>query len=145
MDTALLSTVSALAGTAIGALSSLGSTYLSTQAQTRAARAAAERGKREDLYGRFMDELARLNADALDNKGVDNERLTGAYALNGRIALYATNSVNAAAEHAMRYVVDLALGPKRTPEEVRALMDLPEANVIRAFAECCREELRRIV
>jgi undecaprenyl pyrophosphate synthase len=145
VDAAVLSTLSALGGTAIGAISSLGSTYLSTQAQTRAARAAAERAKREDLYGRFMDELARLYADALDNKGVDNERLTGAYALNGRIALYATNPVNEAAEHAMRYVVDLALGPKRTPEEVRALMDLPEANVIRAFAECCREELRRIV
>ena len=145
MDAAVLSTLSALGGTAIGAISSLGSTYLSTQAQTRAARAAAERGKREDLYGRFMDELAGLYADALDNKGVDNGRLTGAYALNGRIALYASNPVNAAAEHAMRYVVDLALGPKRTPEEVRALMDLPEANVIRAFAECCREELRRIV
>lgn len=144
MDPALLSTLSALGGTAIGALSSLGSTWMSTQAQTRNARLAAERAKREELYGRFMDELARLYADALDNKGVDNERLTGAYALNGRIALYATEPVNLAAENAMRYIVDLALGPKRTAEEVRVLMDQPEANVIRAFAECCRAELRGI-
>jgi hypothetical protein len=144
VDPALLSTLSALGGTAIGALSSLGSTWMSTQAQTRNARLAAERAKREELYGRFMDELARLYADALDNKGVDNERLTGAYALNGRIALYATEPVNLAAENAMRYIVDLALGPKRTAEEVRVLMDQPEANVIRAFAECCRAELRGI-
>jgi hypothetical protein len=145
VDAAVLSTLSALGGTAIGAMSSLGSTWMTTQSNARAARVAAERGKREDLYGRFMDELARLYADALDNKGVDNERLTGAYALNGRIALYASNPVNEAAETAMRYVVDLALGPKRTAEEVRALMDQPEANVIRAFAECCRDELQRIV
>jgi len=145
MDPALLSTVSALSGAAIGALSSLGSTWMTTQAQTRNARIAAERAKREELYGRFMDELAHLYADALDNKGVDNERLTGAYALSGRIALYATEPVTESSERAMRWIVDLALGPKRTPEEVRALMDNPEANVIRAFAECCRAELMRIV
>ena len=144
MDGALLSTVSALAGTAIGAISSLGSTWLSTKAQTRAARVAAERAKREDIYSRFMDELAKLYADALNNVGVDNDRLTNAYALSGRIALYASEPVNDAAEQALRYIVDLALGSKRSPEDVRALMDQPEANVIRAFAECCRAELRTL-
>ena len=144
MDGALLSTVSALAGTAIGAISSLGSTWLSTKAQTRTARLAAERAKREDIYSRFMDELAKLYADALNNVGVDNDRLTNAYALNGRIALYASEPVNDAAEQALRYIVDLALGSKRSPEDVRALMDQPEANVIRAFAECCRAELRAL-
>ncbi len=145
MDAALLSTLSALGGTAIGALSTLGSTWMTTQSQTRAARVAAERGKREELYARFMDELARLYADALDNKGVDNVRLTSAYALSGRIALYASEPVTESSERAMRWIVDLALGPKRTPEQVRALMDMPEANVIRAFAECCRAELMRFL
>ena len=115
---------------------------MTTQAQARAARMAAERAKREDIYGRFMDELARLYAGALNNAGIDYDRLTSAYALNGRIALYASGPVNEAAEQAMRYIVDLALGPKRTAEEVRAMMDQREANVIRAFAERCREELK---
>jgi len=141
MDGALLSTISALAGTAIGAVSSLGSTYLSTQAQTRAAKLAAERAKREELYGGFMDELAKLYADALDNKGVNNERLTRAYALSGRIAVYASDPVADAAVHAMRFIVDLALGPKRSAEDMRRLMDDPQADVIRAFAVCCRAEL----
>jgi hypothetical protein len=144
MDAALLPTLSALAGTAIGALSSLASTYMTTQAQARAARLAAERAKREDIYGRFMDELARLYASALNEVGVDYERLTAAYALNGRIALYASGAVVETAESALRYIVDLALGPKRTPEEVRVMMDKPEANVIGAFAQCCREELQAI-
>jgi hypothetical protein len=142
MDGALLSTVSALAGTAIGAITSLGSTWMSATAQTRAARLTAERAKREDIYARFMDELARLYADALNNVGLDNERLTIAYALGGRIALYASEPVNDAAEQALRYIVDLALGPKRSPQDVRALMDQPEANVMRTFAQCCRAELR---
>ncbi len=142
MDAALLPTLSALAGTAIGAATSLASTWMTTQAQARAARLTAERGKREEIYGRFMDELARLYAGALNNVGVDYERLTSAHALNGRIALYASAPVNEAAEEAMRYIVDLALGDIRTPEQVRAMMDQREANVIRAFAERCREELQ---
>jgi hypothetical protein len=144
LDAAILSTVSALAGTAIGALSSLGSTWMSTQAQARAARLAAERTKREEVYGRFMDELARLFASALNNVGVDYEQLTSAFALSGRIALYASEPVNEAASQALRYVVDLALGPKRSAEEMRAMMDNRDANVIGAFAERCRAELRTL-
>jgi hypothetical protein len=142
MDAAILSTISALAGTAIGALSSLGSTYLSTQAQARAARLAAERAKREDIYGRYMDEMARLYASALNEVGVDYERLTNAFALNGRIALYAGQPVVDSADSALRFVVDVALGPKRSPEEMRAMMDRSEANVISAFARSCRDELQ---
>jgi hypothetical protein len=144
MDAAILSTFSALAGTAIGAMSSLGSTYMTTQTQARAARLAAERAKREDLYGRYMDELARLYAGALNNVGVDYDRLTSAYALSGRIALYATPPVLESANRAMRVIVDIALGPKRTPEEVRVMMDQRDADVIGSFAENCRVELLAI-
>ena len=128
----------------MGAVASLGSTWMTTQTQARAARVAAERAKREDIYGRYMDELARLFASALNNVGVDYERLTSAYALNGRIALYATASVLETSNQALRFIVDLSLGPKRTPEQMRAMMDDKEANVIGAFAERCRAELLAI-
>ena len=91
-----------------------------------------------------MDELARLYAGALNNVGVDYDRLTSAYALSGRIALYATPPVLESANRAMRIIVDIALGPKRTPEEVRVMMDQRDADVIGAFAENCRVELLAI-
>ena len=144
MDAAILSTVSALAGTAIGAMSSLFSTWMTTQAQARAARLAAERAKREEVYGRFMDELAHLYASALNEVGVDYQRLTAAFALKGRIALYASPPVERAAHDALGFVVDLALGPPRAPEDVRAMMDQSDANVIDAFAQRCRDELQAL-
>jgi hypothetical protein len=144
MDPGILSTVSALAGTVIGAVSSLGTTWMTTKSQARAARAKEERDKREDLYGRYMDELARLYASALNNVGVDYERLTVIYALNGRITLYATQRVADAADAAMRFIVDVALGPARSHEEMRAMMDQASANVIGGFAKACREELQAI-
>ena len=144
MDSGILATFSALAGTAIGAVSSLATTWMTTNAQARAARVAAERSKREDVYGRFMDELARLYASALNNVGIDYERLTTAYALSGRIALYASQPVADAADRAMRYIVDLSLGPTRSAKEMREMMEKADANVIAAFASACRRELADI-
>ena len=142
MDSGLLSTLAALAGTVVGALSSLGSNWMTSRAQARAQRLAEERAKREDIYGRYMDVLARLYAAALNSAGeVDYAMLTEAYALSGRISLRASDAVVAAGDKALRFVVDLAIGQRRSPEAMRALMDDAEANVIGAFARACREEL----
>ncbi|QLP98154.1 MAG: hypothetical protein HZY79_13350 [Rhodoblastus sp.] len=141
MDPGVLSAISALTGTAIGAMSSLGSTWMTTTSQARAAKLAAERDKREGLYGRFMDQLAKLYAAGLKQVGVDYEHLSDAYALAGRIALYASPEVNEAAKAAMRFIVDLATGPVRSDAEMRELMDRPDADIIGAFANACRQEL----
>lgn len=144
MDAALLPTISALAGTAIGAISSIGSTWMTTQSQARAARITTERGKREDIYGEYMSELARFYANALTNVGIDYERLTALYALSGRIGLYATQPVVTTADRALQFVVDLALSPARTPDQMRQMINQAEANVIAAFARACRDELQAI-
>lgn len=144
MDPGVVSAISALAGTSIGAFSSLGTTWLTTKSQAQAARVAAERSRREELYGRYLDELAVLYSNALNQTGVDHERLTIAYGLSGRIALYASPPVSESAMEALRFIVDIALGPCRTPEEIRALMDDPSHNVLHAFARKCREELLAI-
>lgn len=145
MDPGILSTLAALAGTVVGALSSLGSNWMTSRAQARAQRLAEERAKREDVYGRYMDVLSRLYAAALNSAGaVDYEKLTEAYALAGRISLRASDEVVAAGEKALRFVVDLAISHRRSPEEMRALMDNAEANVIGAFARACRNELQAL-
>ena len=141
MDTAVLSTLSALSGTVIGAISSLGTTWMTTKAQARAARIAAERAKREELYGRYMDELAKLYASALNHVGVDYERLTGLFALSGRIKLYASTAVASAATDALKFLVDLSLKPPMSAEDMRTMMDSADANIIDKFATACRAEL----
>ncbi len=141
MDTAVLSTLSALSGTVIGAISSLGTTWMTTKAQARAARIAAERTKREELYGRYMDEMARLYASAINQVGVDYERLTGLFAMSGRIKLYASAEVANAATDALKFLVDLSLKPAMSSQQVRGMMDSADANIIDKFATACRAEL----
>ena len=91
-------------------MTSFATTWLNTTAQARAARLAAERTKREELYGRFIDQLAVLYADALQQEAVNYDKLFAVYALRGRISLLASALVFAAAEHAVKFVVDLNIG-----------------------------------
>ena len=71
MEAAYISALAALAGTAIGGLTSFATSWTTQQAQVRAQRLANERDKREALFGRFLEEAARLYADALVGTIVD--------------------------------------------------------------------------
>jgi hypothetical protein len=141
MDQAFISTFAALAGTVIGGVTSFATTWLTTTSQARAARLAAERGKREDLYGRFMEQLAALYADALQSDSVNYEKLTAAYAVRGRIALIASDPVFATADQALKFIIDLNISRRRTDEEMRKMMDDEQADMIGAFAQACRREI----
>jgi hypothetical protein len=123
MEQAYLSAASALAGTVIGGVTSFATTWLTTSAQARAARLAAERDKREDAYGRFMEVLAALYAFALDNQGVDYPRMAQAYALRGRIVLMCSQPVAVSADTALKFIVDLMLAPRRSDAEMRRCGD----------------------
>ena len=64
MDTAYISALAALAGTAIGGLTSFVTSWMTQHSQVKAQRIAAEREKRELLFGRFLEEAAKLYVDA---------------------------------------------------------------------------------
>jgi hypothetical protein len=141
MDATTLSTLSGLAGAIIGGATSLATTWLTMTSQTRAARLAAERSARQDLYGRYMDEIAALYAAAIKSEAADYDRTTGAFALKGRITFLSSRPVADAADKALRFVVDLSMRPKLSDAEVRSMMEDAKANVIDEFARACRTEL----
>ena len=64
MDASYISAVSALAGSAIGALASLTTTWLTQHAQSRTTQRLQHRARREALYGEFICEASKLFADA---------------------------------------------------------------------------------
>ena len=88
------------------------------------------------------DHLFRSNIDRPGEIGID--KTANAFALKARTGLMASAPVFDEAEKALKFVVDLAMGPKRREAEVRAMMDASEANVIDAFARACRAELRAL-
>jgi hypothetical protein len=142
MDAAYISALAALAGTAIGGLTSFATSWMTQQAQARAQRLAAERDARAALFGRFLDEGAKLYSDALQNRQEDMTRLMSIYALTNRIRLISTPQVVEAADTVCRIIVDAYLAPNITMEEMRDNWIGKHVDPLRDFSEACRQELQ---
>jgi hypothetical protein len=80
-------------------------------AQARAQRLAAEREARAALFGRFLDEAAKLYADALQNRRDDTTGLIGTHALGKPNTPYMSPQVVEAADTVARIIVDAYLAP----------------------------------
>jgi hypothetical protein len=142
MDAAYISALAALAGTAIGGLTSFATSWTTQQAQARAQRLAAEREGRAALFGRFLDEAAKLYAEALQNRRDDIIGMIGIYALTNRIRLTSSPQVVEAADTVCRIIVDTYLAPNMTLEEMRAYWIDRHVDPLRDFSEACRQELQ---
>lgn len=142
MDAAYISALAALAGTAIGGLTSFATSWTTQQAQARAQRLAAERDARAALFGRFLDEAAKLYSDAMQNKRDDITGLIVIYALTSRIRLVSSSQIVEAAETVVRTIVDTYLAPNMTMEEMRANWIDRHIDPLRDFSEACRQELQ---
>ena len=142
MEPAYISAFAALAGTAIGGLASFATSWVTQNAQSKAQRIAAERESRAALFGRFLDEAARLYSDALQNRRDDVTALMGIYALTNRIRLIASPQVVDAADTVVRIIVDAYQAPNMTMAEMRENWIDRHIDPLRDFAEACRKELR---
>jgi hypothetical protein len=112
------------------------------QAQSRAQRRAAERDARAALFGRFLDEAAKLYSDALQTSRDDVTGLIQIYALTNRIRLLSTPEVVDAADTVVRIIVDTYLAPNITLHEMRENWIDKHVDPLRDFSEACRKELQ---
>src|SRR5882724_12489570 len=106
MNNAYLSAVAALAGSAIGALASFATTWLTQHAQQRAQRFGQAMARREHLYGDFIEEASKLFTDALTHELDDPSKFVHLYALVGKLRLFANANVISRAEEVMRLIVE---------------------------------------
>jgi hypothetical protein len=142
VEAAYISALAALAGTAIGGLTSFATSWTTQQAQARAQRLAAERDARAVLFGRFLEEAAKLYSDALQSRQDDMTRLIGIYALTNQIRLISSPQVVDDADTVCRIIIDTYLAPNITMEEMRANWTDRHVDPLRDFSEACRQELQ---
>src|SRR5215467_10700486 len=142
MEAVYISAFAALAGTAIGGLTSFATSWATQQAQARAQRLAAERDARAALFGRFLDEAAKLYSDALQNRRDDITAMINIYALINRIRLVSSPPVVEAADTVARIIVDAYLASNITMGEMRDNWIDKHVDPLRDFSEACRQELQ---
>jgi hypothetical protein len=141
MDQAMMSTFSALAGTVVGGITSFATSWVTQAAQTRLARVTAERNRRSDMYGKFLDETARLYSHAVTEEKINYATLVDIYALRGRILLTSSERVGQCADRVIKGLIDLYSAPLRSDAEIRRTLDDLDQDPMIAFATECRREL----
>ena len=94
------------------------------------------------MFGRFLDEAAKVYSDAMQNKRDDMTALVGIYALVNRMRLMSSPQVVEAAETVARIIVDAYLAPNITMAEMRADWIDRHVDPLRDFSEACRQELQ---
>jgi hypothetical protein len=144
MNTEMISALAAVLGSVVGGSTTVAAAWITQRTLSKRELLRVELGKRETLYGEFINECARIAIDALTN-GLDKpETLLPAYAALNRIRLSASDPVLTEAEKVMQRITEQYLSPNMSLEELRALARSWGADPLRAFGEASRAELKTV-
>jgi hypothetical protein len=144
MNSAYLPALAALAGSAIGGLTSLASAWLTQNHQDRAKKLSQDKTRLQKLYKQFIDEASKLYADALSHSEAEVSMLVSIYALISRMRVLSSSAVVEKAEAVVQMIVDTYSAPNKSFPELRELVNHHTIDPLRAFSEECREELNNI-
>jgi hypothetical protein len=142
MDAAYITALAALAGSTIGGLTSFATTWLSQREQFRSQQLSRERSKREELYTLFIEEAARLYADAYEHSKAEAAQLVNLYALVSKMRVVSEPKIIESADDVVRVIVATYLAPNKTLRDVSEILDNDAMNPLREFSNACRQELQ---
>jgi len=140
MNSAVLSALSALAGSTIGAISSIATTWLTQVYDSRTRRVSEGIAQREHLFSDFITLASKLYADALTHEAPDPPTLVPLYALKAQMSLFATMATVDGADAVMRRIVDTYYKPNRDFRTRQALED-GGYDLLQDFTSSCRAEV----
>lgn len=141
MNPAILSAVSALAGSTIGAAASIATGWLTQYYQDRAQRRSQEIARREHLFSEFITLASKLFADALTHNLSEPSTLVPLYAVKAQIYIYAKNRETIErAEEALKFIVDTYYQPNKDFSSHDSVETMP-SDFLQAFTIACRQEL----
>ena len=144
MNSAYLPAVAALAGSAVGGLTSLVAAWLTQHREATARGLAQDKANRQELYKQFIEEASRLYADALVHDESEVADLISVYALMSTMRILSSSVILEKAETVVKIIVDTFSSPNKTFQELRDMMNSPAMDPLREFSEACREELRSL-
>lgn len=149
MDAGYFSAFAALAGSTIGALTTLGASWLTQREQLRTQQLTHDTRQREDLYRHFIEEASKVYVAAIEHEpaaAADASKLVRLYALISRMRVLSSLTIIEHADRVVGTIIDTYLGPKMTLREVSEMLKTSAfVDPLRDFSEACREELRRII
>jgi hypothetical protein len=144
MDVAYMSALSALAGSAIGGLTSGVTTWLNQHSLARVGQLAHELSRRQELYRDFILAASKAYAEALVVNEPKIEELIALYAMISRMRAMSSSNIVAYAERVLVKITYAYFEPNRTVPELRELIKTgTTVDPLKEFAEAVREERRQ--
>ena len=139
---AYLSAVAALVGTFVGVITSIATSWLGQQRQTKEQRRAREKDELEALYRLFIQDASKLYVDALEHNTTEIPKLVDIYATLNRMRVLSSPKVMAEADNALRMILDTYAKENATFSGIRQLIDHGFPDPLRAFSQACHEQLK---
>jgi hypothetical protein len=145
MNASIISTLAALAGAAIGGLTSLLASWLTQRLQVRTQWLTQEKMRRQELYKEFIEAASKCYIDALQHHEADIPGLAELYAKIGRMRVLSSPKVYESAEKIARKIIDTYQEPDKTIPELRNMAKSGSFNLLYDFTETCRAELEALL
>jgi hypothetical protein len=143
MDVAYLSALSALAGSAVGGLTSTLTTWLAQRAQARATQLVHEMSRRQDLYRDFITAASKSYGDALVSSEPQLAALVDLYSMISRMRILSEPRTVSCADKIMGTIVDTYYSQNQSVRQLRELIKAGAGiDPLKEFSEAAREELR---
>ena len=140
MEASVISALAALAGTAVGGLTSVAANWLTHRNQIRAQSLQHEKNRRQILYRDFIEEASKCYIDALQHDEANVPGLVGLYAKLSRMRVLSSKPVVDTAESITRKILDAYLEPDKSFAELRDMAKNGTIDLLREFSTACREE-----
>jgi hypothetical protein len=141
MNPAFLSAVAALAGSAVGGLTSFLSTWLGQSSQFRAQLVLNDKNSRQELYREYIDQASQLYIHALTHEEPDLSKAIILYALVSRMRVVSSVKVAEAAHSIARRIITFYRQPNKSFDDLASMVDTDSLDPLHDFAVACREEL----
>jgi hypothetical protein len=139
---AYMSAFAALVGTFVGGITSIATSWLGQQRQTKERRRARQKAQLEALYRQFIQDASKVYLDALEHNSTEIPRLVDVYATLNRIRVLSSPKVIEEADMALRTIVDTYGRENTTFSGITHSIREGLADPLRPFSEACHEELK---
>jgi len=142
IDPAYMSAFAALVGTFVGGITSIATSWLGQQRQSKEQRMAREKAERRALYKQFIQEASKLYIDAIEHDTAEMAKFIDVYATLNRIRARSSRKVIEEADKALRTIVDTYSKENKTFSEFRQSITKGFIDPLRSFSDACHGELK---
>jgi hypothetical protein len=141
IDAGYISALAALAGTFIGGITSIATTWLGQQYRSKEQQQARSKSQRQEIYKQFIEEASRLHLHALEHDSAELTDLAVIYATVSKMRVFASHRVIEAADNAVKAIVATYTQKNKNFRDVVHDINQGFINPLRGFSEACHEEL----